>query len=317
MDSREHILIEDSQEEITRVDDLWFPDANLVLQAGNRLFRVFGGILAARSTVFRDMLSIPQPNSQPLIDGCPAVVLHDAPADVEYLLKAIFDSGFFERPPAPATFNVVAGVLRLSTKYDVEYLRTRALLHLSAALPRSLAEYDLRGHVTPFHTETNVTFPLLLLVHELALAWALPTALYFAALSTVKRIMDGFSSNGHNIELPRSLQRTLLIGRNTLVVAQTYHILRCFRTLPCDGCLRRESCQVTSRVLYEAVAGLQLLSPLNLFSPEAWNSITSRLCAPCSLAMGQEYQTARQKVWDELPGTFELGSWEELGPAPV
>jgi hypothetical protein len=40
------------------------------------------------------MLSIPQPDSQPLVDGCPLVTLHDSPVDAEYFLRAVFDSRF-------------------------------------------------------------------------------------------------------------------------------------------------------------------------------------------------------------------------------
>jgi hypothetical protein len=97
---------------------------------------------------------------------------------------------FFERPPAPTTFAIVAGVLKLSTKYDVEYLQHRALLHVSAALPRTLAEYDARMPGSPFGAR-NSEFPLLLLVHELGLAWALPMAMYFACCVPVKAILDG------------------------------------------------------------------------------------------------------------------------------
>ncbi|KAJ6453759.1 hypothetical protein C8R45DRAFT_631001 [Mycena sanguinolenta] len=320
MESREGIPIEDTQEDIIRVEDLWFPGTDLVLRAGNRLFRVSGGILAARSAVFRDMLSIPQPDTQPLIDGCPVVVLHDAPADTEYFLKAIFDSGFFERPPALATLDVVAGVLRLSTKYDVEYLRLRALLHLSATLPRSLAEYDSRGGSRPFRQEKSAVFAaftLLLLVHELDLSWALPAALYFASCFAVKHVIDGFSFHGRHIELPRSLQRTLLIGQNSLMVAQNHLIFRCFRILPSAGCLSRERCQDTTRTVYDAITAYTAPFPLGVVSPAGGETMASLLCAPCALAMEQEHQAARQTVWDELPAMFELGSWEDLGPAPV
>ncbi|KAJ6453962.1 hypothetical protein C8R45DRAFT_782512, partial [Mycena sanguinolenta] len=211
--------------------DLWFADHNLVLQAGNRQFRVSGGILAARSSVFRDMLSIPQPHTKPLVDGCPVVVLHDAPADAEYFLKAIFDSGMQILRTAPALFNfhVVAGILRLSTKYDVEYLRHRALLHLSAALPGSLAEHDSRDRIGPFDAEEEVELPLLILAHELGLTWALPTALYFVSGFTVEHILDGITFNGRDIELPRSVQRTLSIGRSSLAISQVRHMLKCLR----------------------------------------------------------------------------------------
>ncbi|KAJ7610470.1 hypothetical protein FB45DRAFT_700290, partial [Roridomyces roridus] len=114
---------------LTRVEDLWFEDSGLIIQAGDSLFRVSGSVLAARSPIFRDMLAIPQPEDQPKMDGCPIVVLPDSAEDTEYFLRAIFDSSFFEGPPKPTTEPTVAGVLRLSTKYDIGFLRQRALLH--------------------------------------------------------------------------------------------------------------------------------------------------------------------------------------------
>jgi hypothetical protein len=76
------------------VQELWFDDGNIVIQAGNRQFRVYRGVLAARSTVFQDMLSFPQPPDSELVEGCPLVQLHDSTAEVTVLLKAIFDSGW-------------------------------------------------------------------------------------------------------------------------------------------------------------------------------------------------------------------------------
>jgi hypothetical protein len=78
----------------SRVDDLWFPTDNLVIQAGNKIFRVSGAILAARSSVFSDMIAFPQPASGYIeqIDGCPVVRLPDSAEHVEVFLRAIYDS---------------------------------------------------------------------------------------------------------------------------------------------------------------------------------------------------------------------------------
>jgi hypothetical protein len=78
--------------QLNRVLDLWFEDDNLILRAENSLFRVSKGVLAARSSVFRDMLSFPQTEEEERIDGCPVVRLHDSAADVTCFLRAIFDS---------------------------------------------------------------------------------------------------------------------------------------------------------------------------------------------------------------------------------
>ncbi|KAJ6518378.1 hypothetical protein DFH09DRAFT_940022, partial [Mycena vulgaris] len=77
-----------------RVDGLWFPDRTRVIRAESQIFRVLTSILAARSTVFRDMIAFPQPKEgeAEIIDGSPAVYLPDSAADVEPFLRAIFDS---------------------------------------------------------------------------------------------------------------------------------------------------------------------------------------------------------------------------------
>lgn len=78
--------------ELRRVDELWYTDGSLIIQAEQSLFRVSGAVLAAQSTFFRDMSSVPQPDVVPLIEGCPLVYIHDSATDARHFLKAIFDS---------------------------------------------------------------------------------------------------------------------------------------------------------------------------------------------------------------------------------
>ncbi|KAJ6556038.1 hypothetical protein B0H19DRAFT_1151814 [Mycena capillaripes] len=311
MDGADTVHADNSQDAPVRVEDLWFPDRGLVLQAGNRLFRVPGGILAARSPVFRDMLSMPQPEEQSLIDGCPLVLLHDSGADAEYFLRAIFDSGFFERPPAPTTFDIVAGVLRLSTKYDVEYLRRRALLHLSAALPASLVQYDLCTVQSPFDS-SDCIFSLLLLVHDLGLTWALPMAMYNVACSGLENIIDGLLFNGTRVHLPQSLLRAVLLGRSALTVSQHHDVFRFLRSLPSADCLTPGDCQFKSRLALNGFTKRDIVNPFEWMKPASWTALRTRVCAPCYLAAETEHRAATQKVWDELPAAFKLDPWEVL-----
>ncbi|KAJ6572752.1 hypothetical protein DFH09DRAFT_982079 [Mycena vulgaris] len=306
----------ESQEDCTRVNDLWFADHGLVLRAGNRLFRVSGGILAARSSVFRDMMSIPQPESQPLIDGCPVVVLHDSAVDAEYFLRAIFDSSFFEPPPTPTTFHIVAGVLRLSTKYDVEYLRRRALLHISAVSPVSPKEQEKLIN-TP-----NCTFDFrsrhfqrLLLVHSLSLTWALPAAMYAVSCQSVSTIIDGIVCDGIHVQLPHSLQRACLIARATLATAQSDVILRFLHTRPSPAACLSSTCDLYRHTVLGSLLTLEPPRPFGLIHHRFQETVRAGLCNPCFLSADAEHRAARQNLWDSLPAMYELPPWEELTAA--
>jgi hypothetical protein len=70
-----------------RVEDLWFDNGTLVLQAESSMFRVYKSILTIRSSVLRGLLSQPR---KEIVEGCPVVRLDDSADDITYFLKAIF-----------------------------------------------------------------------------------------------------------------------------------------------------------------------------------------------------------------------------------
>lgn len=77
----------------TRSETVWFDDGNIVLEAEGKQFRVHRGVLEKHSSVFKDMLSVPQPpeSDEPTIDGCPIVQLPDKADDWEHLLNSLYD----------------------------------------------------------------------------------------------------------------------------------------------------------------------------------------------------------------------------------
>ncbi|EKM50332.1 uncharacterized protein PHACADRAFT_188574 [Phanerochaete carnosa HHB-10118-sp] len=121
----------------------WFADGNIVIIAGPVAFKVHRGQLERHSEIFHDLFSIPQPAEQELIDGCPCVELHDPPQDVLYLLMALYDGLYFDKSSV-GNFPIIAAVLRLSTKYVIEHLRQRCLVHLGADWPSTLEGWDAR-----------------------------------------------------------------------------------------------------------------------------------------------------------------------------
>jgi hypothetical protein len=82
-----------SEHSASPVVDLWFKDGNLILKAEKSLFRIYSGLLAARSSVFKDMLAFPPPvEGNEMFEGCPIVTVYDSSKDMNFFLKAIFDS---------------------------------------------------------------------------------------------------------------------------------------------------------------------------------------------------------------------------------
>ncbi|KAJ7612147.1 hypothetical protein FB45DRAFT_1037072 [Roridomyces roridus] len=214
-----------------RDPELWFDDGNLVIQTGTSQFLVHRGILSARSPVFKDMLSFPQPPDSELVEGRPLVRFPDSEQDVAVFLKAIFVPEFFMPFPFPTKFDIIVGVLRLSHKYGVEYLRRRALIHLSSAFHTELAKRD-KTEDNDTNRECSVsdkrtwTWPeerdylnvAIQLAREVDATWFLPHVLYI--LSTwfkemLPAILTSFDSGhqltflrGHSIQAEAHLWRS-------------------------------------------------------------------------------------------------------------
>jgi hypothetical protein len=72
---------------------LWFSDGSVVLRAEDTLFRVYSGILAQSSPVFKDMFAFPQPcdGSYETYEGCPLVYMPDPAGELQPFLKALHD----------------------------------------------------------------------------------------------------------------------------------------------------------------------------------------------------------------------------------
>jgi hypothetical protein len=190
-------------EALVKVDGLWFTTDTIVIRVENKIFRVSRGILAARSTVFNDMIAFPQPNSgeTETMDGSPVVRLHDSAEDVEAFLRAIYDSrcaptsyciinndlfhSYFLPAPASNHLSVVVGILRLSHKYGCQYLHRRALEHLHVDGWYSMAYNELGSeHLHNGIPEFCPTHSLRVIqaATEVGALWLLPYTCY--SLST-------------------------------------------------------------------------------------------------------------------------------------
>ncbi|KAJ7119172.1 hypothetical protein C8R44DRAFT_673527 [Mycena epipterygia] len=321
---------------IRRVQELWFEDGNLVIQAGRSQFRVYRGVLAARSSVFQDMLSFPQPPDSELVEGCPLVRLHDNPAEVSVFLKAIFNSEFFEMYPTPTRLEIIAGVLRLSHKYSVDYLRRRALVHLSSAFFTTLSAVNSASGLTAAATDASLwTRPswdmssesrhlsyAIQLAREVGALWVLPYAFYELARicaegPDILTCLKPGNFNGVSTQLSEDDQIAFVKGYCVQISSSTSGILRFLQdpaSIP--GCSVGYDC-LLGRLNASALAESDRLSPEYLADPlflwyeSDWERLAD-VCGMCLRSLKGTHQSACQTFWDQLPQMYGLPGWEEL-----
>ncbi|KAJ7494258.1 hypothetical protein B0H11DRAFT_2003874 [Mycena galericulata] len=314
-----------------RIEELWFEDGNLVIQAGNSQFQVYRGVLAARSPVFQDMLSFPQPPDSELVEGCPLVRLTDSEMEVEVFLKALYLPEFFMPFPSPTTFDVAAGCLRLSHKYGVDYLRRRALVHLSSGYDTKLSRRDRAVYATSHKVFDNLPASEVLswwwpeelaheiyaiqLLREVDALWLLPAAFYNLSASFHhhgRKIFHGTVYNGTQTNLSVHDQECFTQGH--AIQSQSIPEILRFLTDPFGiaGCTSPGECVVARfRAAGEILAEVEdyLSSPLYAGGKE---DMLEAVCSMCFAALTTTHQAARQAFWDKLPEIYCLPPWEEL-----
>ncbi|KAJ6543027.1 hypothetical protein B0H19DRAFT_1000755 [Mycena capillaripes] len=306
--------------DIAKIKELWFEDGGVIVQAQNTLFRLSRGVLTARSPIFMDLFSIPQPADAETMDGCPVVIIPDAAEDATVFFKAIFDSSFFEAYPAVTDFSIVAGVLRLSTKYEVEHLRRRALVHLSSRFPTKLANWDARNDDTAplwnkpsweFDVNPSAAISLIDLCRETRAPWVLPIVFYLLGSDYFEDLADIL----HGVpSLDTSNQISFLKGY--VLQRDAARTVTCFLYDPpaIDGCTSRKRCAG------EKLAALNHVRqdcdrfpaiPLGIWTESDWSRL-SALCATCLPELRKAHEQARQDLWARIPEMYSLPPWEEL-----
>ncbi|KAJ7065848.1 hypothetical protein C8F01DRAFT_1352014 [Mycena amicta] len=225
---------------LVRANGLYFADCGLVIQAENTVFRVSRDFLGLHSTIFRDMVTLPTHADAEMMDGAPLVRLPDAAKDVDLMLKALLYSErvLFYPPPLPTALEILSSVLRMSHKYDIYVLRKRALAHLDAVHPTTLAALDAlpceawtwltRSDSGP---DTEYVLATIVLAREFSLDWILPLAFYrVCRFVSDKQIIDSASS------LSSDDKAIIFTGCRILQGKESYRIVSFLCTSENEGC---------------------------------------------------------------------------------
>ena len=97
------------------------PDASIIIQSSNQInFRVHKSVLAMNSPFFKDMLSLPQPPNDELIDGLPVVKLSEDASVLSNLLSLFYLQW---RRVKPGSYEMVFALLAACQKYDMESIQ--------------------------------------------------------------------------------------------------------------------------------------------------------------------------------------------------
>ncbi|TDL20915.1 hypothetical protein BD410DRAFT_771991 [Rickenella mellea] len=297
-------------QEKPRHPTLWFDDGGIVLSAEHTLFRVHRSFLSLNSPIFRDLFSIPPRESasedpEETWEGLPLIRMHDDDEDIVNLLTALYDRTY---SLASQPIDVVAGLLRMSTKYEIGYLRNQAIKYLTPI-------YDLPNrNIVERYTATTrgVQFAPLIIntARETKTDFLIPGAFFFLAIQDINHIFERITKE----ERPRyrismdDLQ-TCITGREALIKCNRETIYS-FGSKKCGEntrCNSRMNTFVQSEVWKEHVADPNTTAVLD---SAFWNDIT--VCGMCVETHRMSSRMGVRKVIDQVPGYFKFSDWDTL-----
>ncbi|KAJ7061507.1 hypothetical protein C8F01DRAFT_1137618 [Mycena amicta] len=298
-----------------RIEDLWFEDGNMVLQAGSAQYKVYRGTLSRQSPVFEDMLAFPQPPDAELLDGFPVVHLHDPEVEVTPFLKALFEPDYFRPHPQDTDPEAIYGCLRLSHKYAVDFLRRRALVHFSSGFSTTLRDFESDSTASwtyPPHSH----FRWINLARKTDALWTLPHLFYLLATyfdDLGLKIFHGDGTVDSDTTLSLQDQAALLAGLSGQINASR-DVIDFLHSGPVAHCATKLSCALAT--LHAGAESREFFheahcNPLEIWLARDWELLQGA-CPSCCMAQRESHRVAREKFWDELPGIYGLPSWTVL-----
>ncbi|PPQ74640.1 hypothetical protein CVT24_004234 [Panaeolus cyanescens] len=306
---------------------IWMDDGNIIIQAGQTQFKVYKYMLLRCSSVFQSIFSLPQPQNGTLdpesVDGCPVVVVHDSPEDIEIILSAIYFAPLGSPTAREAIdFPKVSAYLRLGIKYDITHLRDHAIRCLKAQYPSEMKQkmeslkvkrYINLGDATPFD--------VINLLHEVGLFSPLPTA-YFMAIHkyTNEEIFEHLHKQPPPYAFASTMLRNCIAGRDALakrVWTSAFTWLR--KPGPVSkGCLDPSICGQVVNGLRRAIhpsdpqfTSLVLVETIGTVLEQA--GVDNKFCTKCVRDARLLHKISHVFSFYELPSAFRVGnSWNEV-----
>ncbi|TFK22109.1 hypothetical protein FA15DRAFT_681809 [Coprinopsis marcescibilis] len=311
----------------TKHPEYYFSDGSIVLRLGKTLFKIHQSILGRHSDIFAGMWDMPQPDGEELVDGCPVVDLQDDVDDFTDTLRAVYDSFHFDTLNTSTAslgelVTFVNGILKISTKYSMAKLRQKCISLLLVKLPNTF-----ESCCALLHTKSKYDSPDIIRVINLARAAnvpeILPWAFYLCTHMSVNDIMK-------NTVLSWQDKAIVLAGRERLwEVQKSTSNSALFVFTPSQQCTSNCQGRILAAIPGTSIStgnppGLNMgmnyreaedyrRSPHPLGEFDGWSHMKQQpVCGRCSSHQIAEHKKGREKVWNNLPTYFDLGTWEDI-----
>ncbi|RDX41828.1 hypothetical protein OH76DRAFT_1363808 [Lentinus brumalis] len=302
--------------EIHRDPDVWFEDGNIIVIAQQTAFCFHRGTLAKHSEIFCSLFTVPQPTSPDTMDGCPVICVTDTPYDFKFLLRAIYDGVSVFATKGPMNFSVLAALVRMGHKYEVESVLDESLRRLGTVYTTDFAVWNEHQHegtsvVSLCDEDAVEAINLFRLTGQ---SQMLPSAFYACARLDISEILAGMERADGTLETLSAEDLELLLEGRTELVKYDAHIIAHFfkPPLPVDcTCpsvdLSRTLLANGSKMLLDSFPSHLDADVLGSYFTRLANSYcTSQLCRSCVDALAAHHFMLRRKVWDELPNIFDI-----------
>ena len=218
---------------------------------------------------------------------------------------------FFEPPPSKTDFDTLAGILRLSTKYEILYLRQRALRHLDTTVCNTLQDQEARQSKRTIPRTDFLSFLIAELAHEMDLPWLLPPVLCSCTLF-FEDIVTGYMYKGERRWMNSSQQVVCIKALKPLIDWYRKDILSFLYWTNVDGCKSSARCNQGRLKLLEGYSSNELSIAFEPFPNIFEQDVRKAVCTTCCIASRDAHLAASDALWEALPGLFDLPSWGTL-----
>ncbi|KLO07724.1 hypothetical protein SCHPADRAFT_1001431 [Schizopora paradoxa] len=306
-------------------ETLWFEDGNIVLATDVHLYCVHRGVLARNSTVFKDMLELPNVGNawnnemesavvEDSWEGKPKVrMVGDNDEDVYLLLMVLYDVGFYS-DHKPTTLPTILSLLRMSTKYDFSRIRSEVTSHLERAYPRELDAMGERNFEDLFlnydDLSSDYDLQLLVVAEQCNLKSILPV-LY---LDCVTSPMDTILQASRDLRLKNHQIEKLLRGHERMVrYAHEYGIIQFAPQQYCTmSCTKARGELLQNYVIVPQEYPVQALLEEEVPNDDDDARLRKAICKTCAKTISASLKEFRLQVWNSIPDLFDLGTWEDV-----